>query len=204
MYCVPLMSESPSFASSTTGSIPARDSASPPGRSAPSKRASPSPMSTSARCASGAEIARRADRPLRRDPRHDAAIEHLQETFDHDLARARVTEREDLRAQHDHRAHFVVAEVGTYAAGMAAHQVALQGAHVARRDVHFRERAEAGVDAVDGARIVAALEAIDDRSGAAHRFAALRERARPVARGGRRLRDPTRRMGRPRRRGSCG
>ena len=54
MNCVPLTSESPSFASSCTGSRPARVSASTPASRSPSTHASPSPTSGSARCASGA------------------------------------------------------------------------------------------------------------------------------------------------------
>ena len=54
MNCVPLMSESPSLASSRTGSSPARSRASPAGARLPSIHASPSPTSGSARCASGA------------------------------------------------------------------------------------------------------------------------------------------------------
>ena len=54
MNCVPLMSESPSFAAGRIGSSPTRVSASNPGRRSPSTNASPSPTSGSARCASGA------------------------------------------------------------------------------------------------------------------------------------------------------
>ena len=54
MNCVPLISDSPSFASSTIGSRPTRASASKPGTRSPSTNASPSPTSGSARCASGA------------------------------------------------------------------------------------------------------------------------------------------------------
>ena len=51
---VPFSSESPSFASSVTGAIPARFMASPPGRISPRNAARPSPITTCARCASGA------------------------------------------------------------------------------------------------------------------------------------------------------
>jgi hypothetical protein len=116
------------------------------------------------------QIARRADRSLGGNPRYDAAIEHLQKSLDDDVARAGVPERKNLRPQDDHRAHLVFAEIGADAARVAAHEVALQGAHVALRDVHLGKRAEPGVDAVDGARIVAALKAIDDRARTANRF----------------------------------
>lgn len=48
------------------------------------------------------------------------------------------------------------------AGGVAAHQIALQRRERGRRDLHFRERPEAGVDAVHG--LVAARLAIDDDS----------------------------------------
>ena len=54
MNCVPLTSESPSFASSVSGSSPRAASASAPGSQSPFARARPSPTSGSARCASGA------------------------------------------------------------------------------------------------------------------------------------------------------
>ena len=54
MNCVPLTSESPSFAANRTGSRPTRARASAPARRSPSTHASPSPTSGSARCASGA------------------------------------------------------------------------------------------------------------------------------------------------------
>ncbi len=55
MYWVPLMSASPSLASSATGFTPARFIASPPSMNGPSSIcASPSPIIASARCASGA------------------------------------------------------------------------------------------------------------------------------------------------------
>ena len=54
MAWVPFTRARPSFASSTTGSSPARRSASRPGSRSPRKNASPSPISTRARCARGA------------------------------------------------------------------------------------------------------------------------------------------------------
>ena len=54
MNCVPLMSDSPSFACGRIGSRPTRARASSPGSSSPSTVANPSPTSGSARCASGA------------------------------------------------------------------------------------------------------------------------------------------------------
>ena len=54
MPCLPFKSDSPSFASSATGVIPARFMASPPGRVSSRKFAWPSPITTCARCASGA------------------------------------------------------------------------------------------------------------------------------------------------------
>ncbi len=79
MNCVPLMSESPSFAASRTGSRPARASASPPGSRSPPNHASPSPTSGSARCASGARSPGRADRAARRHDRQDAAVEQREQ-----------------------------------------------------------------------------------------------------------------------------
>src|SRR5512132_2402350 len=54
MNCVPLTSESPSFASSSIGSSPTAASAAAPSSRVSSTEASPSPTSGSARCASGA------------------------------------------------------------------------------------------------------------------------------------------------------
>ncbi|MPN28049.1 hypothetical protein SDC9_175488 [bioreactor metagenome] len=51
--CVPLISASPSFAASCTGSIPARRIASAPGKISPRYSACPKPMSGSTICASG-------------------------------------------------------------------------------------------------------------------------------------------------------
>ena len=61
---VPLISARPSLAASSTGSSPARASASAPGQPLALVVASPSPISTSARCASGARSPEEPTEPL--------------------------------------------------------------------------------------------------------------------------------------------
>ena len=68
--CVPLISARPSFSASSTGSRPARRSASPPGMRSPSnERLALADQSTSARWASGARSPEAADRAAARDDR---------------------------------------------------------------------------------------------------------------------------------------
>ena len=74
MNCVPLMSDSPSFAASRIGSSPTRASASSPGRRSPSTNASPSPTSGSARCASGARSPEAPTEPRLGTTGSDAAV----------------------------------------------------------------------------------------------------------------------------------
>ena len=104
MYCVPLTSDSPSFASSTIGSSPARASASAPGMRSPSTHASPSPISGKREMRERREVADRADRAAARDARQDAAVEALDEQLDELDPRARVAHRERVRAQQHRRA----------------------------------------------------------------------------------------------------
>jgi len=67
MPSVPLISASPSFSASTTGSMPAARSASRAGWSAPeATRTSPSPIAASAQCASGARSPEQPSDPYSR------------------------------------------------------------------------------------------------------------------------------------------
>jgi len=111
MYCVPLMSASPSLASSTIGSIPARARA-----SAPDKRSLggglPFAEQNEREVRERREIARRADRALCWNPGHDIAIEQGCQTIDELLAHSGVPQRQHLGAQHHHRAHLGRGESG--------------------------------------------------------------------------------------------
>ena len=106
MYWVPLISASPSFASSTTGAIPAAFK-----RLGSRERAAPSELRLAfadhreREMRERREVARGADRALRRDARVHLRVEHRDERVDEERAHARMTEREHLRAQEDHPAH---------------------------------------------------------------------------------------------------
>ena len=155
MSCVPLRSVRPSLASSTSGARPARRSASPPGRRSPSSSASPSPISTSARCASGA---RSPDAPT--EPRDGMSgwtprVEHLAQQLD-DRRRARPSGRAraprrggaSSRAPRRSAAARRRRRRASGRGSAAARAISLGG------DAHLGERAEPGVHAVDrgGAR----------------------------------------------------
>ncbi len=173
MHCVPLIRRGPPWPRTATGARPACASASPPGSRSPSRNASPSPISTSARCASGARSPDAPTDPLRGDDRVDAAVEHLAQEVAHHGAHARVAEREHLRAQEHHRAHHRLRQGRADAGGVRADEVALEVADLVGADAHVGEHAEAGVDAVDRRRGVAT---VGDAS-TTRRAASMRARA---------------------------
>ena len=189
MNCVPLISDRPSFASSTIGSSPTRASASKPGQ----------PLTVDERLALAderqremrerREIARRSDRPAARHDRQHAAIEAVEQQLDRLDARAGVALRERVRAQEHRGAHDLVRIRLADAARMRAQQPQLQLAGQLLRNRAVDEAAEAGVDAV---RVLlrSVRRALDERARGAHL----------VARGVGERRGRARRSRRPRRR----
>ena len=102
-------------------------------------------------------------------------------------AHAGVAEREHLRAQQHHAAHLGSGSGAPTPRGVRAHEVALQLADVVGGDAHLGEGAEAGVDAVDRRRRVAAvLDAVDDPTGGVDARARVGARAVPSCRRARR------------------
>ena len=167
--CVPLISASPSFGPSVTGCRPARAAprrrdasrGSRPGDSALALRrlpsASPSPISTSARCASGARSPLAPTDPrdgtsgcTPRVEQRDQRVERLEPDAGEAL-------RQHVRAQRHRRAHGADRQRLADAGRVAAQQVELQRFERVGRDLDVGERAEAGVDAVG--RLVAAARA---------------------------------------------
>ena len=193
MNCVPLMSESPSFAVRRTGESPARASASPPASNSPSNHASPSPTSGRARCASGARSPLAPTEPRAgtrgSTPRPSAA--RRSSTVATSCAGIPLCQR--VGAQ-QHRGAGHVGRIGlTDAAGVAAEQPQLELVHLVVRDGLGDEPPKAGVDAVGVLVPVARRRACEPApSGRAPPL-----RASPLVRPRRR---PRRRRGRGRRR----
>ena len=148
MNWVPLISASPSLAPSTSGSSPARRSASAPGSSSPPTSASPSPTSGSARCASGARspLAPSEPRDGTRGCTPAASSASSSSTVSRRTPEAPVASalaRSSIAAAHD-----LGRERLADAAGVAAQQVELQPRDLVMRDRDVDEPAEAGVHAV--------------------------------------------------------
>ena len=160
------MSASPSFGASVAGGRPARASAAAPGSPRRSCQASPSPISTSARCASGARS------PLApTDPRDGTtgctrAVEQLDQQLERLEPDAGEALRQHVGAQRHRRAHDRHRQRLADARGVAAQQVHLQLRQRLGGNLHFGEVAEAGVDAVG--RRVAIGELVDDGARGAH------------------------------------
>ncbi len=148
MNCVPLISESPSFAASVTGVSPAAASAS----------AARSPTSVQRRLALAderqremrerREVAARAHRAPGRDVRDDAGVEHVDEQLHRLQPRARVPLREGVRAKEQRAADDLVRIRLPHPARVAAQETQLQLGRLLGRDRLRDEPAEAGVDAV--------------------------------------------------------
>ena len=124
--CVPLMSARPSFGASVRGVSPARESAAAPDSRRSSCQASPSPMSTSARCASGARS------PLApTDPRDGTT--GCTPRFSRSMSRSSVPKRDagealrqHIRPQGHRRAHDRNRKRVADAGGVTAKQIDLQ------------------------------------------------------------------------------
>ena len=174
MNCVPLISESPSFAASRIGSSPAAASA-----SSPDEERAVEPRLSLAderqrqmreRC----EIATRPDRAARGHTREHAAVEALDQELDRLDSGARVALGERVRAEQHRRADDLVRVRLADPAGMAAQQAKLQLLDLVVRDRLRDEAAEPGVDAV---RVLA--HPLDERARRLHpRPRLVRERHR--------------------------
>ena len=126
MNCVPLMSESPSFASGRIGSSPTRASASAPGEELAVDPRLALADERQREVRERREVAARADRAAGRDVREDAAVEALDEQLDGLDARARAALRERVRAQQHRRAHDLARVRLADAARVAAQQAELE------------------------------------------------------------------------------
>ena len=140
--------------------------------------ASPSPISTSARCASGARSPEAPTEPCERHHRRDVGLEQFAQRLDERGPAAREPARERGRAQQQHGAHDVARRGRAHAGRVRAQQIHLQLAHLLLRDAAILEFAESGGHAVDHALL--AHRALDH--GVAARDA-LSRRRRPRAAG---------------------
>ena len=149
MNCVPLTSESPSFACERAAAR-ARRARAPrrPASRSPSNHASPSPTSGSARCASGARSPLAPTEPRLGTTGSTPAVEALEQQLDELRPRAGAPLRERVRAQQHRRADDLVRVRVADAARVAAQQPELELLGQLLRDRLRDEAAEAGVDAV--------------------------------------------------------
>ena len=148
MNCVPLMSESPSFAASRTGSRPARASASAPGEALAAEPRLALADERQREMRERREIAGGADRAARRHDRQNAALEQREQQLDRLDPRAGVALRERVRAQEQRRADDLVGIRLPDAARVRAQEPQLQLLGLLLGDRDRDEAAEAGVHAV--------------------------------------------------------
>ena len=148
MNCVPLTSDSPSFAASRTGSRPARASASAPASRSPLDPRLALADERQREMRERREVAGGADRAAARHDRQHAAVEQREQQLDGLDPRARVALRERVRAQEHRRADDLVGVRLADAARVRAEQPQLQLGGLLLRDRDRDEAAEAGVDAV--------------------------------------------------------
>jgi hypothetical protein len=138
-------------------------------------------MSASAQWASGARIARAAERAVLGDDRGDARRQQCGVGLGRPRPDAGTAGRERRQAQEHQRADDLALDLGPGPRGVAADQAALQLGAALGRDVAQGERAEAGRDAV--VRALVADEGVDDRTGAGDLGEGVRPEGdgRPVA-----------------------
>ena len=148
MNCVPLISESPSFASSRNGSSPTRASASSPGSRSPSTNASPSPTSGSARCASGARSPDAPTEPRLGTTGTTPRFRHSSSSSTVSIRAPEVPFGQRVRPQQHRRADDLVVVRLADAARVRTEQAELQLLGQLFRDGTRDEAAEPGVDAV--------------------------------------------------------
>lgn len=154
MPSVPLMRARPSFSSSSTGSMPAAASSSPEGLSTPSGPvATPSPIRTSAQCESGARSPEQPSEPNSRTTGVMPAVQDGGHGLGDHRAYAGPAGGQRLHPQEHQRADHLALHRRAHPGGVRTHQRALQLGAELGADVPDGERAEAGGDAVDGARL---------------------------------------------------
>ena len=95
------------------------------------------------------EVARGADRTLRRHIGHEARVVHGQQRVDHHFAHARVAARQAGGLEREHEAHDLGRERFADADAVRADQVELQRLQLRLADALVGQLAKAGVDAVD-------------------------------------------------------
>jgi hypothetical protein len=83
----------------------------------------------------------------------DVGVHERDEGFQRLAPYARGAPRQAGDLQHHHQPGDRVGQKGADAAGVAEHQIALQGLQIAGRDRGVGQQAEAGVDAIDGAAL---------------------------------------------------
>jgi hypothetical protein len=93
-------------------------------------------------------------------------IDHVAEEVDDFGSHTRSAGRERVGSEQEYRPHDVFGERRPDADGVAAHEIALQGAQLVVRNAHGREIAETSVDPVDG--IVGLGDLPDDLRGLLH------------------------------------
>ena len=112
------------------------------------------------------EVARRADTSLGGHDRVDPELEEPQQPVNDHGPAARVTERQRVRPQEEHRPHDVARQRGTHPHGVAHEEVLLEPPRVGRRDVRRRQVAEPGRDPVHD--LARGHEPLDDGAGLLH------------------------------------
>ena len=117
----------------------------------------------------GSEVARRADRPVPRHARVNAAVQELDKTLDQFQATPRVTTGQRVRPEEHDRAHRRAVQRVAHPGGVAAHQVVLECGALTGLDHDVGQTTEAGRDAVYG--LAGRDLGLDERSGGADRLA---------------------------------
>jgi hypothetical protein len=147
--CVPFSSASPSFGPSVTARNPARASASRAGSTTPSTPRFALADQYARKMRERREIARRADRPLRRDARNDSGVRERDERFDHAPANPGVAARERGDLERNGETHDGIVDERPGACRVREHERALQLRKPRIVDPRTREQTETRVDAID-------------------------------------------------------
>ncbi len=116
----------------------------------PSTSSSPRPTSGSARFASGARSPGRTERTLLGHDGDEIAVQHLDHALDDLGSNARVTERQHVRAEQQHRSRLLARERRADRGGVGADDPELERVGLSGFDAFVRQRAEPGRHAVDG------------------------------------------------------
>ena len=190
MNCVPLISESPSLASSRTGSSPTRAERLGAVDQLAVDDGLPLADERQREVRERREVARCADRAARGHARQHAAVQALEQQLDRLDPRARVALRERVRAQQHCGANDLVGIRLADAARVRAQQAELELLGQLLGDLLGDEASEAGVDAV-GVLVRPVRGMLDDRARRAHARARLLGERRGRTR--RRPRPPRRR-----------